>query len=83
MNKAKPALILAFKAVSSALAAMSIIFIGIGETSNEIHVIFLALGLLVLSIALIMQHGGQTLFEDTADGFNWYVPSRLNFKRVP
>lgn len=60
MNKAKPALILAFKAVSIALAAMSIIFIGIGETSNEIHVIFLALGLLVLSIALIMQHDGKT-----------------------
>lgn len=59
MNKEKPVLILAFKAVSSALAAMSMIFIGIGETSNEIHVIFLALGLLVLSIALIMQHEGK------------------------
>jgi len=23
--------------------------------------------------------GGGTLFEDTADGFNWYRSSRLNF----
>jgi len=26
----------------------------------------------------VRQHGGQTLFEDTADGFNWYAPSRPN-----
>jgi len=26
----------------------------------------------------IRQHGSRTLFEDTADGFNWYRPSRPN-----
>ena len=26
----------------------------------------------------IRRHGNQTLFEDTADGFNWYVPSKAD-----
>ena len=26
----------------------------------------------------VQQHKARTLFEDTTDEFNWYVPSKLN-----
>jgi len=32
----------------------------------------------LMVVRKVRQLGGGTLFEDTADGFNWYRPSRQN-----
>jgi hypothetical protein len=45
---------LALKAVSRALAVLSIIFIGLHMTQNNLHILFLAVGLETLSIAFII-----------------------------
>jgi len=69
------------------------VFLVIGILANAEGIVALALIAMAMNVGgsigdlmvarKVQQHGSQTLFEDTADGFNWYVPSRLNFKRVP
>jgi len=56
MQNVKPALALAFEALTMAMAALSIIFVALDLTDNNLHVVFLAVGLFTLSIASIMEH---------------------------
>jgi hypothetical protein len=47
---------LALKALTLAMAVLSIIFIALGLTEDYLHVIFLAIGLAVLTVASIIDH---------------------------
>jgi hypothetical protein len=56
MTDTKKTAALALKAAALAMAVLSVVFIALDFTDNYLHVIFLAIGLAVLSIASIMDY---------------------------
>ena len=49
MLKVKPSLALAFKALTMGMAALSVMFVALAFTDNNLHILFLASGLFTLS----------------------------------
>lgn len=56
MTDTKRIVALALKALALAMAVLSVVFIALSLTDNYLHVIFLAIGLAVLSIASIIDY---------------------------
>lgn len=54
MNKAQPALVLAFKAVALAMAVACIVLTALGGRPVELYVILLSVGLFALTIGTII-----------------------------
>lgn len=64
------------------------VFLVIGILANSEGIAALAIMAMAMNVSgsigdlmmawKIRRHGRKTLYEDTADGFNWYVPSRPN-----
>jgi len=64
------------------------VFLAIGILANTEGIVALAIMAMAMNVSgsigdlmmawKIRRHGNQTLFEDTADGFNWYVPSKAD-----
>jgi len=66
--------------------ALTPLFLLMGILARDDGVAIIALTAMAMNVAgstgdlmvawKVRRHGGGTLFEDTADGFNWYRPSR-------
>jgi len=67
---------------------LTLIFMAIGILANADNSALLALMAMAMNVSgsigdlmvawKIRRHGNQTLFEDTVDGVNWYVPSKAD-----